>query len=118
MFDEKALADLPSLLTNELDMEETIRIQITRKRQTPSIKMSKYGVPQTRPVKHKELVDYEDTEISIQMRDNLKLINKRIASKWIDLELSLEEDKSQEKKNDMNNENEVDGKDSNQTKKE
>ena len=56
-----------------------------------------------------------EKEILFQ-NDLEKLIGKRPFK--TNLELSLEENKLHEKKNDMNNENEVDGKDSNQTKKE
>ena len=56
-----------------------------------------------------------EKEILFQ-NDLEKLIGKRPFK--TNLELSLEENKLHEKKNDMNNENEVDGKDSNQSKKE
>ena len=72
-------------------MGETIRVQHTFTEQVPLKEVDKYGQPKTRTVKYRELVEYDDTQQTNQMRQNLQFINDRIATKWIDLELSREE---------------------------
>ena len=91
LFDPKSLIELPVLFAGQLEVSETIRVQHTHEEQVPLKEVDKYGQPKTRTVKYRELVEYEDTDQTNQMRHNLQLINDRIATKWIDLELSREE---------------------------
>ena len=91
LFDSKSLIELPVLFAGQLEFGETIRVQQTYQEQVPLKEFDKYGQPKTRTVKYRELVEYDDTEQTKQMRRNLQLINDRIARKWIDLELSKEE---------------------------
>jgi hypothetical protein len=91
LFDSKSLIELPVLFAGQLEVGETIRVQQTYQEQVPLKEFDKYGEPKTRTVKYRELVEYDDTEQTKQMRHNLQLINDRIATKWIDLELSKEE---------------------------
>ena len=91
LFDSKSLIELPVLFAGQLEVGETIRVQHTYQEQVPLKEVDKYGEPKTRTVKYREMVDYDDTEQTNQMRHNLQLINDRIATKWIDLELSKEE---------------------------
>jgi hypothetical protein len=91
LFDSKSLTELPVLFAGQLEVRETIRVQHTHEEYVPLKEVDKYGEPKTRTVKYRELVDYEDTDQTNQMRHNLRLINDRIATKWIDLELSREE---------------------------
>jgi len=90
-FDSKSLIELPVLFAGQLEVGETIRVQQTYQEQVPLKEFDKYGQPKSRTVKYRELVEYDDTEQTNQMRHNLQLINDRIATKWIDLELSKEE---------------------------
>ena len=91
LFDSKSLIELPVLFAGQLEMGETIRVQHTFTEQVPLKEVDKYGQPKTRTVKYRELVEYDDTQQTNQMRQNLQFINDRIATKWIDLELSKEE---------------------------
>jgi hypothetical protein len=91
LFDSKSLIELPVLFAGQLEVGETIRVQHSYQEQVPLKELDKYGQPKTRTVKYRELVEYDDTEQTNQMRHNLQLINDRIATKWIDLELSKEE---------------------------
>ena len=88
LFDSKSLIELPVLFAGQLEVSETIRIQQTYQEQTPTKQVDRHGQPKTRTVKYRELIEYDDTEQTNQMRHNLQLINDRIATKWIDLELS------------------------------
>ena len=91
LFDSKSLIELPVLFAGQLEVSETIRVQQTHQEQIPTNQVNRYGEPKTRTVKYRELVEYEDTNQTNQMRHNLQLINDRISTKWIDLELSKEE---------------------------
>lgn len=91
LFDPKSIEVLPVLFAGELEIDEIIRVQVTYEKKVETNKVDKYGRHKTRTVKAKELVEFEDSEQTRQMRENLALINKRIASKWVDLELSREE---------------------------
>ena len=91
LFDSKSMTELPVLFAGQLEIGETIRIQRTYQEQVPTKQVDRHGQPKTRTVKYRELVEYDDTEQTNQMRQNLQFINDRIATKWIDLELSREE---------------------------
>ena len=91
LFDSKSIIELPVLFAGKLDVSETIRVQQTYQEQIPTKQIDRHGQPKTRTVKYRELIEYDDTEQSNQMRHNLQLINDRITTKWIDLELSREE---------------------------
>ena len=91
LFDSKSLIELPVVFAGQLEVSATIRVQQTHQEQIPTNRVDRYGEPKTRTVKYRELVEYEDTDQTNQMRHNLQLINDRIATKWIDLELSREE---------------------------
>jgi uncharacterized protein (DUF2461 family) len=91
LFDSKSLIELPVVFAGQLEVSEIIRVQHTHEEQVPLKEVDKYGQPKTRTVKYRELVEYEDTDQTNQMRHNLQLINDRIATKWVDLELSKEE---------------------------
>ena len=91
LFDSKSLIELPVLFAGQLEVSETIRVQQTHQEQIPTNRVDRHGEPKTRTVKYRELVEYQDTDQTNQMRHNLQLINDRIATKWIDLELSKEE---------------------------
>jgi len=91
LFDSKSIIELPVLFAGQLEVGETIRVQHTYQEQAPLKEFDKNGEPKTRSVKYRELVEYEDTDQTNQMRHNLQLINDRIATKWIDLELSKDE---------------------------
>ncbi len=91
LFDSRSLIELPVLFAGQLEVGETIRVQQTYQEQVPLKEFDKNGEPKTRTVKYRKLVDYYDTEQTNQMRQNLQFINDRIATKWIDLELSKEE---------------------------
>ena len=91
LFDPQSLIELPVLFAEQLEVGETVRVQHTHEEQVPVKEVDKYGQPKTRTVKYRELVEYEDTELTNQMRHDLQLINDRIVTKWIDLELSKEE---------------------------
>ena len=91
LFDSKSLIELPVLFAGQLEISETIRVQQTHQEQIPTNRVDRHGEPKTRTVKYRELVEYDDTKQTNQMRHNLQLINDRIATKWIDLELSKEE---------------------------
>ena len=91
LFDSKSLIELPVLFAGQLEMSETIRVQQIYQEQVPLKEFDKNGEPKTRIVKYRKLVDYDDTEQTNQMRQNLQFINDRIATKWIDLELSKDE---------------------------
>ena len=90
-FDSKSLIQLPVLFAGQLEIRETIRVQHTHQEQIPTNRVDRHGEPKTRTVKYRELVEYEDTDQTNQMRHNLQLINDRIVTKWVDLELSKEE---------------------------
>lgn len=91
LFDSKSLIELPVLFAGQLEVGETIRVQHTYQEQIPTNRIDRHGQPKTRTVKYRKLVEYEDTAQTNQMRHNLQVINDRIATKWIDLELSREE---------------------------
>jgi len=91
LFDTKSLIELPVLFAGQLEVDETIRVQHTHQEHLPTNRVDRHGQPKTRTVKYRELVEYEDTVQTNQMRHNLQLINDRISTKWIDLELSREE---------------------------
>ena len=91
LFDSKSIIELPVLFAGKLDVSETIRVQQTYQEQIPTKQIDRHGQPKTRTVKYRELIEYDDTEQSNQMRHNLQLINDRITTKWIDLELSRDE---------------------------
>lgn len=91
LFDSKSIIELPVLFAGKLDVSETIRVQQTYQEQIPTKQIDRHGQPKTRTVKYRELIEYNDTEQSNQMRHNLQLINDRITTKWIDLELSKDE---------------------------
>jgi len=91
LFDSKSLIELPVFFAGQVEISETIRVQHTHQERIPTNRVNRYGEPKTRTVKYRELVEYEDTDQTNQMRHNLRLINDRIATKWIDLELSREE---------------------------
>ena len=91
LFDSKSMTELPVLFAGQLEVGETIRIQRTYQEQVPTKQVDRHGQPKTRTVKYRELVEYDDTEQTNQMRHNLQVINDRIATKWIDLELGREE---------------------------
>ena len=91
LFDSKSLIELPVLFAGQLEVSETIRVQKIFQEQVPTKHVDRHGKPKTRTVKYRELVEYQDTDQTNQMRHNLQVINDRIATKWIDLELSKEE---------------------------
>ena len=91
LFDSKSLIELPVLFAGQLEVSETIRVQHTHEEQIPTNRIDRHGQPKTRTVKYRELIEYEDTDQTQQMRHNLQVINDRIATKWIDLELSRDE---------------------------
>lgn len=91
LFDSKSLAELPVVFAGQSEVNETIRVQHTYQKQIPTNQVDQYRQPKTRTVKYTELIEYEDTDQTNQMRHNLQLINDRIMNKWIDLELSREE---------------------------
>ena len=91
LFDSKSLIELPVLFAGQLEVSETIRVQHTHQEQIPTNRVDRHGEQKTRTVKYREMVEYRDTDQTNQMRHNLQLINDRIATKWIDLELSKEE---------------------------
>ena len=91
LFDSKSLIELPVLFAGQLEVSETIRVQKIFQEQVPTKQVDRHGQPKTRTVKYRELVEYQDTDQTNQMRHNLQVINDRIATKWIDLELSKEE---------------------------
>ena len=91
LFDSQSLIELPVIFAGQLEIGETVRVQHTHEEQVPLKETDKHGQPKTRTVKYRELVEYEDIELTNQIRHNLQLINDRIAIKWIDLELSKEE---------------------------
>lgn len=91
LFDSKSLIELPVLFAGQLEVSETIRVQKILQEQVPTKQVDRHGQPKTRTVKYRELVEYDDTKQTNQMRHNLQFINDRIATKWLDLELRKEE---------------------------